>query len=190
MFLQTKDMKKSTYPWLFSVIILVVLLLVALYLGYSGYFFSISMMNAPTDIQVGDTVQINLSPNETSVVSFTLDGAYLPGERIPQIIQLKADNLEKDLKVRVKAEIFSKNMVTDLDFVTTDFFTKGADNYFYYTDTLAGGNKTTFCSYLVIPEDSELLSKEKYVLSVVVENLDASLNVEQIWNMQENIENA
>ena len=98
MFLQTKDMKKSTYPWLFSVIILVVLLLVALYLGYSGYFFSISMMNAPTDIQVGDTVQINLSPNETSVVSFTLDGAYLPGERIPQIIQLKADNLEKDLK--------------------------------------------------------------------------------------------
>lgn len=147
------------------------------------------MMNAPTDIQVGDTVQINLSPNETSVVSFTLDGAYLPGERIPQIIQLKADNLEKDLKVRVKAEIFQKHG-DRFRFCDDRLFTKGADNYFYYTDTLAGGNKTTFCSYLVIPEDSELLSKEKYVLSVVVENLDASLDVEQIWNMQENIENA
>lgn len=182
-------MKKSTYPWLFSVIILVVLLLVALYLGYSGYFFSISMINTPTDIQVGNTVQINLTPNETSVASFTLDGAYLPGEKISQIIQLKADNLDKDLKIRVKAEIFSKDTVTSIDFVTTDYFTKGTDNYFYYTDTLAGGNKTTFCSYLVIPEDSELISKEKYVLSVIVENLDASFDVDTIWNLQENIEN-
>ena len=183
-------MKKSTYPWLFSVIILVVLLLVSLYLGYSGYFFSISMISSPTDVKLGETVQINLSPNETSVVSFTLDGAYLPGEKIPQTIQLKADNLDKDLKVRVKAEIFSNNKVTDLDFVTTDFFVKGTDDYFYYTDALAGGNKVTFCSYLVIPDDSELISKEKYVLSVVVENLDASLDVEEIWNLQENLENA
>ena len=174
-------MKKSSYPWLFSIIILSVLLVISLILGFTGYFFSLSMMKTSSDLSLGDTVCLNVEPNEASVVSFTFDGNYLPGEVLPQVIQIKANNIDKNLKVRVKSEAYTENGVIQFDFVTTDEFTKGNDGYFYFNSDLAGGNKITFCNSIVMPEKASFVSKEKYILSVIVENLDSSLPVEEIW---------
>lgn len=168
---------KKAYPYIFAIIILVILLIISLYLGFSGYLFSVSMLKEATDLNLGETVAVEISPNETSVVSFTIDGSYLPMENIPQIIQIKASDVDAEMRVRVKAEIFANNNTKDVDFVANDNFLKATDGYFYLNDTLAGGNKVTFSSYIIMPED--LNSNEKYILTVVVENIDAS--VENIW---------
>lgn len=178
-------MRKSTYPWLFSVIVLAVLLVITFILGYTGYFFSLSFIKADTDLTLGDTCLIEINPNETSVVSFSFDGSILPGENLEQIIQIKANNLEKDLKVRVKGEVYTNEGTILLDFVTTDDFVKGNDNYFYLTPDLLAGNKITFSKYIVLPEDSVFDSSKKYILSIIVENLDATLDVSNIWQMPE-----
>lgn len=169
-------MKKS-YPYIFVIVILVVLLAVALYLGFSGYLFSVSLLNEASDLNLGETAVVEISPNETGVLSFTLDGGYLPNEKIPQVIQIKAADVDKEMRVRVKAEIFTNNDLQYVDFVANENFLKATDGYFYLNENLAGGNKVTFSSYIVVPEN--LNSKDKYILTVVVENIDA--DIENIW---------
>ena len=171
-------MKKS-YPYIFTIVILVVLLGISLYLGFSGYLFSVAMNNISSDLSLGETVELEISPNETSVLSFTLDGAYLPNEKIPQVVQIRASDVDKEMRVRVKAEIFARDNLTPIDFVANQNFLKATDGYFHLNGNLAGGNKVTFCDYIVIPAEAKLNSKEKYILTIVVENIDASL--ENIW---------
>lgn len=171
-------MKKS-YPYIFTIVILTVLLGISLYLGFSGYLFSVAMNNISSDLSLGETVEVEISPNETSVLSFTLDGSYLPNEKIPQVVQIRASDVDKEMRVRVKAEIFARDNLTPIDFVANQNFLKATDGYFYLNGNLADGNKVTFCDYIVIPAEAKLNSKEKYILTIVVENIDASL--ENIW---------
>ena len=109
-------MKKS-YPYIFTIIILVVLLGISLYLGFSGYLFSVAMNNISSDLTLGETVEVEISPNEASVLSFTLDGSYLPNEKISQVVQIRASDVDKEMRVRVKAEIFARDNLTLIDFV-------------------------------------------------------------------------
>ena len=178
-------MRKSTYPWLFSIIVLVVLLIITFILGYTGYFFSLSYLKSNTDLNLGESILINIEPNKTSVSSFTFDGSIMPGEKLNQVIQIKGSDLEKDLRVRVKAEVFFADKVIDFDFVTTDDFVKGNDGYFYLNGELASGNKVTFSNFIVVPGEAIFESSKKYILSIIVGNLDATLDVDNIWQFQE-----
>ena len=176
-------MKKSNVGWLFAVIILSILLVLSLVLGFSGFFFSVSYLNSNSELTVGENFSISVKPNEANVASFTFDGAYLPGERIPQVVQINAQDLNADVRVRVKAKIFGTDDDTEFDFVTTEHFDKAEDGYFYYDDVLLGGNKITFCTDIVVPNESDLVSKEKYILTFVVETLETQFDVEKIWNI-------
>lgn len=179
-------MKKSSVAWLFAVIILSILLIISIILGWNGYYFSVSYLNSKSDLVVGDSVSIKVEPNQSNVVSFTFDGAFLPNEIIPQVVQINATDLNYDVAVRVKAKVFGLENETDFDFVTTEHFEKSEDGYYYFDDVLKGGNKITFCNYVVMPESKEFVSKEKYILTFVVETLDSSLEVENIWkNVQQ-----
>lgn len=179
-------MKKETLPWAFAVLMLVIVLIVSIILGVSGYYFSLSYLNSNSDLVVGDTVSIGVKPNQANVASFTFDGGYMPNEKIPQVVQINATVLDADVKVRVKAQIFGKNQDINFDFVTTEHFELAEDGYYYYDDVLTGGNKITFCNYIVVPDDLSMTSKEKYILTFVVETLESDLDVENIWkNVQQ-----
>jgi len=179
-------MKKNTVPWLFAVIILSGLLVLSIILGLSGYYFSVSYLHSNSDLVVGDTVCVSVGPNQSNVVSMTFDGSYLPSEAIPQVVQINASNLNYDVAVRVKAKTFGIENEAEFDFVTTEHFEKAEDGYYYFDDVLRGGNKITFCNYLVIPDETNFVSKEKYILTFVVETLDINQNVQNIWkNVQQ-----
>lgn len=179
-------MKKEYIGWLFAVIILSCLLIISVILGLTGYYFSVSYLNSNAELVVGDQISVNVEPNQASVVSFTFDGSFLPNETIPQVVQISATDLNSDCKVRVKAEVFGVKNKVNFDFVTTEHFEKAPDGYYYYDDILNGGNKITFCKYLVMPNSPELVSKEKYVLTLVVETLESKYDVENIWkNVQQ-----
>lgn len=174
-------MDKKDIAWLFAVIFVSVLLIVSIVLGLNGYYYSIAFTNTNAEFKVGDSVVISVKPNQCEVVSFTFDGAFLPNEKIPHVIQIKANKLDSNLKIRVKAQIFGMSEERNFDFITTNHFARGLDGYYYFDDVLQGGSKLTFSNFIVMPEDSDFRSQEKYVLSVIVETLDASLDVDNIW---------
>ena len=179
-------MKKSNVGWIFAVIILSILLILSLILGMSGYYYSISYLNSNSDLTVGDSFSIGVNPNQASVASFTFDGAFLPGETIPQVVQINAQDLNSDVRVRVKAKIFGIVSDTEFDFVTSEHFEKAEDGYYYYDDVLQGGNKITFCTYIVLAKDADFVSREKYIISFVVETLETKFDDQNIWkNVQQ-----
>lgn len=173
-------MNKSNVGWIFAICILAFLLVISLILGFTGYFFSISYLSSNTELKVGDNFSISVLPNSANVVSFTFDGAYLPDENIPEVVQINAQDLNADVWVRVKVKVFGASDDSELGFVTTEHFEKENDGYYYYDEVLKGGNKITFCNYIFIPKEINLRSGEKYIISFVVETLESKYDI-GIW---------
>ncbi len=180
---KTNFMNKKDFAWLFACIVLVVLLIISVILGLTGFYSSVTYLKSSTDLTVGDTVVVKVEENQASVVSFTVDGSYLPGESIPQVVQICAQNLDDEIYVRVKAEVFGLEG-GEFDFTTTSHFQKAEDGYYYFDEVLSGGNKITFCTNIITPQDGSFVSEEKYILSIVVETVDADY-VENIWGISE-----
>lgn len=175
-----KNMSKKDIAWLFTVIILSVALVVSILLGVLGYLSSLTFMATKSDLIVGDAISIAVSPNQSSVASVTFDGSYLPNENLPQTIQINATDLNADVRVRVKARLFGLDNDTPFDFITTEHFEKADDGYYYFDDVLHGGNKITFCNYIVTPKEVDFYSGEKYILSIIVETLETKYD-QNIW---------
>lgn len=178
-------MTKREVGLIFSVCGLAILLILSLILGFNGYLFSVSYINSNSDLKIGENVVIKVEPNSANVVSFTFDGALLPNEVIPQIVQINANDLNADVWVRVKSEIFGIESEAKIEFITTEHFEKDEDGYYYFDDALKGGRKITFCNYLLVPKNITLKSGEKYILSLVVETLETKNDI-NIWkNVQQ-----
>ena len=173
-------MNKSHIGWLFAVIALSILLIVSIVLGMNGYYFSMSFLRAKSDISIGKTATIEVLPDEASVLSFTFDGSYLPKEKLPQKVQISAVNSDKDLLVRVKSRVFGEETGKSLEFVTDDRFVYDGE-YYTFQDVLGSGGKTLFCEYIQIPEENSLSSKEKYILSIVVESVENTIENQLKW---------
>lgn len=175
-------MNKSNIGWLFAVIALAILLIVSIILGVNGYFFSMSFTKLNSDISVGKTSTIEVLPDEASVLSFTFDGSYLPNEKIPQKIQISAKNAENDTLIRIKAKVFGDAFEEKLEFSTTENFNFDGE-YYYYKDVLGVGGKVLFCDYIQIPLENNFSSKEKYILTIVVESAENSEENQQKWGI-------
>ncbi len=171
-------MTKKEVALTFGVVILSILLITSIILGLTGYMSSATYLSSNADLVVGDNVTIGVKPNETSVVSMTFDGSFLPDENIPQVVQISSEDLNSTLKVRVKTQVFGTN--SQFDFITTSHFEKKEDGYYYFDEDLQGGNKITFCNYVKTPKDGNFVSNEKYILTFVVETVESEY-VETIW---------
>ena len=174
-------MNKKDVAWTVCCVFLVIALLLSIVLGVMGFYSAVTYLSLDSDLIVGDFVNIPILPNQTNVVSMTFDSSFLPNENIPQTIQISGQNLNSDVKVRVKAQVFGLEDGT-FDFITTEHFVLDDDGYYYYDDTLKGGNKITFCNYVITPKENPHKSGEKYILSIIVENLESKFNVKEIWN--------
>ena len=148
---------KENAVWIFIVALLSGLLAVSVYLGMSGWYFK-SQQNVATDLQLGTTVQTGIKANEANAISLNLDGSYLPGEQLPQIIAIKNIDDEKDLYIRAKAFIESgANVTSRLSLIQTSNWTyNSADGYFYYNNLLTPQNKVALCSDIISPQNPTL----------------------------------
>ena len=97
---------KDNFGWIFACAILLILLALSIYLGLSGWYFE-NDRNFTTDMQLGKTVQIGVEQNSANAVSFNLDGSFLAGERLPQIVSVKNTDDQTDLFLRAKIFIYS-----------------------------------------------------------------------------------
>ncbi len=178
-------MKKnnSNYGWLFACVSLVILLGISVYLGISGWYFS-SSNTQETDLQLGNNIEISVKKNESATASFTFSGGFLEGEKLSQIVGIKNLDTDSELYIRAKVYVFmSDNAIADMQFVTSNNWTKGDDGYYYFNEKLIPQGKIGLCSSLVIGDGSHLRGNKNYIMTIAVEGLDANADVEGLWGV-------
>ncbi len=173
---------KSNFCWKFTCACLVILLALSIYLGISGWYFK-NDISYTTDLKLGENVQVGIKKNQANSISMNLDGSFLAGERLPQVVSIKNSETDYDLYVRAKVFIYSgDNILMDMDIVETINWTYSInDGYYYFNELLPANNNVALCSYVIVGEDSILNTKTKYIVTFLIESLDSSEDVEQIW---------
>ena len=172
-------LKKSTYGFIFAIITLLIALGIVLYLGLSGWFYS-NTGKLTSDIQLGDTINMTLNGNETEAVSFTLAGSYLPNQNLKQYINVTNES-ETPLYIRAKAFIYDKNRGDcKVELGISEHWTE-SDEYYYFDEPLENSGKVSVASYVKLLTDQFYDSQKSYVLTIIVEGLDAKLDRQEIW---------
>ena len=176
---------KSNFGWLFACIGLVLLLVLSVYLGKSGFFFTTE--NAyTTDLILGQSIECGLQKNQSTSASLNFSGGFLPDERLPQVVAVKNMDGEASLYLRAKVFVYSsQNQILDVDIVENSNWVKNDDGYFYYNDLIQPNEKVSLCSHVILgSQDFQPVSWKKYILTFVFETLDSNLDVQTIWGSQ------
>ncbi len=175
-----KKLSKSTYGFIFAIVLLCILLAISLYLGISGWFFTNSA-KIESDVSLGENLNFSVSDNGAETIGLTFVGSYLPKQKLSQNISI-TNISDKDLYVRAKAVVMLEGGETDMSLGTTEHWQQEGE-YYYFDEKLPSSNKIALASYLGLP-DKYFNSTKRYVLTIVVESLDASLDIKQIWGYE------
>ena len=174
---------KPYYGWLFAVVTLAILLGISIYLGISGWYFTTEWSRS-SDIVLGNNVEMSVKKNQAASCSFSFSGGFLPGEKLAQIVSVK--NAGEDGKVLLRAKVYvfmTDSNLADIQFITSEHWVKGDDGYYYFTDEVLAQSKVNICSHVVISENSTLASEKSYIMTVLVEALDSSLDSKSVWGV-------
>lgn len=174
-----RKLSKTTYGFIFTIVLLTLALAVVLYLAISGWFYT-NTTKLESDMLIGNTVNIDIKPNEAQVVSFTIPGAYLPGQKLDQFINI-SNISDKDLYVRAKITVFDYGSGEGkMQAGVSEHWTEH-DGEYVFDEKLLASNKIAFASFVKLLEDKYYDSTKSYVISVVVESLDSDLDRMAIW---------
>ncbi len=175
---------KQFYSWLFAVIVLSVLLVICFYLGISGWFFS-NEKEKVTDFQLGNNIEIEVHKNSANSISLNLNGGYLGGEKLKQVVAIKNLDDVGDMDVYVRARAFvytSKNEYQPLSLMTTsNWVFNENDGYYYFTSAMPAQNKISLCSQIYLDEEYILASSQTYIITFLVETLSVDHTIESFW---------
>lgn len=175
-------LSKENFGWIFACFALAVLLAISIYMGATGWYFE-NDRSFTTDLELGKTMQIGVKKNEANALSFNLEGSYLSGERLPQLVSVKNLDQQSDVYLRAKVYIYSgSNQILDMNMVeTVNWQYDEEDGYFYFNSLLTPENKVALCSYIFIDEDANLHTDTKYIVTFVIESLDSTQDVALVW---------
>ena len=174
---------KDNAGWIFCCVVLAGLLLLSIFLGVSGWYFKNDTAYT-TDFQLGKSVQISLLANQASATSLNLEGAFLPGEELFQVVSVKNIEDDKSVYVRAKATIDTSIGQGELQLKeTTNWLYNENDGYYYLLTTLSAQNKVALCSHIYTSDRYNLQSGKKYIISFVFESLDVDQDVDTIWGI-------
>ncbi len=174
--------KRENFGWLFTVVLLALLLALSIYLGISGWYFK-TEVSYTTDLKLGKTLQMGVDKNSANSISFNLEGSFLAGDKLPQIISIKNMDDEKSVYLRAKIFIYSSGNQTlkmDLDETVNWSYNEG-DGYYYFNDLLTMQNKVALCSHIMINEATHLQTNTKYIVTVLAEAVEENQDIEALW---------
>ena len=172
---------KENVGYIFIIVLLTILLGLSIYLGLSGWYFY-SDQNYSTDLQLGKTMETNVKGSEAMAVSLNLQGSYLPGEALPQVIAINnADTETIMLRVKVYLDSGEGDLIPVKISTTQLWQFREEDGYYYYTDNLTSFAKCSFCSGLFMPDNAVLQTTKKYMVTFVIESLKGDQDVVSIW---------
>ena len=173
---------KSNFGWIFATFGLAVLLAISIYLGVSGWYFK-NDFSYTTDLELGKSVLIEATQNQANAVSFTVDGSYLNGFMLPQIVSIKNVS-DQGVYLRAKAYVYTSNgQYYDVEIDSTTNWVYTEDGYYYFNDTVISDEKVTLCKAIMLGDEDEYLTNVKYIVTFVIEALDIEQNVEALWGV-------
>lgn len=173
---------KKNFGWLFTCVGLAILLALSIYLGLTGWYYE-NDRSFTTDLELGKTMQVGVKKNEANAVSFNLDGSFLSGERLSQLVSVKNLDELDDVYLRAKIYIYSgTNQTLKMNMVeTVNWLYNENDGYFYFNSLLTPQNKVALCSYVFVDEDTNLHTDTKYIVTILIESLSSNQDVEKVW---------
>ena len=173
-------MEKTKTKWVLAFSVLAVLLVISIVFGVTSFFCRIDKKGFSTDLSVGQISNVSVRPNETSVFSFSIDDSFLGGQKIPFVLQVTNADLNVDVFLRIKSSAFLGKSVNEINFFTKNGFTLEQDGYYYFNSTLVGGDKVVFCDGFELKQMKDLI-EDKMVVTIIVECLDESQDVNSLW---------
>lgn len=174
-----RKLSKTTYGFIFTIVLLVLALGIVLYLAISGWFYT-NTTKLESDMKIGQTVNIDIRENEAQVVSFTISGAHLPGQKIDQFVNI-TNISSKDLYLRAKIVLFDfETGEGKMQAGITEHWTEH-DKEYVLDEKLLSSNKVSFASYVKLMDEKYFDSTKSYIVSIVVESLDGALDKTEIW---------
>lgn len=155
----------------------IALLILVIYSVYTTYAVYKKYYNST----LGDNLDFVINSNGNYVKSITYPTSMLTALSYNQNIDLRTENLTEEMFVRVRVVYTDyNNNIQDINVEVSDNFKKGQDNYYYLNGTLNSNEIVTFSKKIKIEENNKKVVNS--VLTVLVETLSSSLNVEDLWS--------
>lgn len=174
--------EKKYYSWLFAVIVLSILLAVSVYLGLSGWYFSVQDPKV-TDFVLGNNIEIVGHKNSANSVSLNFNGAFISGDKLNQVVAVKNLDQEGNFYLRAKAFVYSSaNEFEPISLVTTENWQFNMqDGYYYFKDAVLPQSKISLCTQIYLDEQYSLSSAENYIITFLIETLSVDHTIEAFW---------
>ena len=176
---QRKRLSTSTI----AIITLSILLAVSIALGVTLAFFT-STATVAGDITLGDPVTISITQGGASVQSLTFANDALPGSVYEQSIGIAAPADITTALMRAKLTITNADGASaNVEATTTDAWTEGEDDYYYYEGTISSNSTADFVTAITIPTSLTNEDANKtFTINVVVETIQQANNAANtVW---------
>ena len=183
MALETTKTRKKVSTSTIAIITLSILLAVSIAVGVTLAYFS-STANVAGDITLGDPVTISITQGGASVSSLTFSNDALPGSVYDQSIGVLAPADMTTALMRAKLTITNTDGASvNVDATTTDSWTEGTDDYYYYEGTVNANAAIDFVTKVTIPTSLTNEDANKtFTINVVVETIQQANNAANaVW---------
>ena len=178
-----KKQRRAVSPSTIAIITLSVLLIASIAIGVTLAYFTATSTVTGT-ITLGDPVTISITQGGASVSSLTFPGDALPGSVYDQSIGITAPADMTEALMRAKLTITNTDGATiNVDAETTDNWSEGTDDYYYYNGSVTASNSIDFITSVTIPTGLTNEDANKtYTIDVVVETIQKANNAaNSVW---------
>lgn len=166
-----------------AIVTLAVLLVASIAIGVTLAFFT-STATVTGNITLGDPVTISITQGGATATSLTFPGDALPGTVYDQAIGIAAPEALTEALVRAKLTITNADgATTTVDAATTESWTEGDDDYYYYEGSLTANQNVDFITSITIPTSLTNADANKtFNIDVVVETIQKANNAANaVW---------
>lgn len=166
-----------------AIITLSILLGFSIILGVTAAFFT-ATATAGGQITLGDPVNISITQGGATVTTLTFDGTALPGTVYDQKIGITVPADSSECVVRAKLTITnSDSAAINVQASTSDSWTLGDDEYYYYQGRLTASQSADFVNSITVPKSLTNTDANKtFALSVQVESIQfANGAASEVW---------
>lgn len=177
------EKKKKVSTSTIAIVTLSILLAVSIAIGVTLAYFT-TTANVTGNITLGDPVTISITQGGASVSSLTFSNNALPGTVYDQSIGVTAPAQMTTALMRAKLTITNTDgATTNVDATTTDGWTEGSDDYYYYNGTIAANQAVDFVTAITIPTSLTNEDANKtFTINIVVEAIQQANNAANaVW---------
>ena len=172
--------KESWY--IFSIVMLSVLLILSLYLFLQNPFIT----NAPVTsglTSLGTPINLQLESVGTGARSLFFHGSVLPDSKVLQDVKITLKANQPATVARGKVVLFDEfGAIVPITVFTASNWTQNQDGYFYCQEQLSANLVLDFLTAVQIPSAEYGLNPSNiYAMMIIVETLPASSNFQELW---------